>query len=73
MYPADNILVFVDNHDNQRRQGFYDNNILTFRESKLYRMAQAFAQAWPYGLTRIMSSYFWEVNWQDGKDLNNWV
>jgi len=73
MYPSKDILVFVDNHDNQRYQGFYDNNILTFRDSKLYRMAQAFVQAWPYGVKRVMSSYYWETDWQDGVDKNNWV
>ncbi|XP_035704293.1 alpha-amylase A isoform X2 [Folsomia candida] len=73
MYASENVLVFVDNHDNQRYQGFYDTNILTFRNGGLYRMAQGFAQAWPFGLKRVMSSYYWEPDWQDGKDRNNWM
>lgn len=73
LYPSDNVLVFVDNHDNQRYQGFFDTNILTFRDSRRYRMAQAFTQAWPYGVKRQMSSYYWETDWQDGQDRNNWM
>ncbi len=73
MYRSNLTLVFIDNHDNQRYQGFYDNNIITFRDSELYRMAQGFVQAWPYGVKRVMSSYYWETDWQDGVDRNNWV
>ena len=63
--PDTEALVFVDNHDNQR---YGADNVLTFREPKLYKMAQAFTLAWPYGLTRVMSSYYW-----DSKDGNTWV
>ena len=66
--PSADALVFVDNHDNQRGHGVGGDTILTFRESKLYKMAQAFTLAWPYGRPRIMSSYYW-----DGQDANSWV
>lgn len=36
-------------------------------------MANAFMLGWPYGFTRIMSSYFWPQNYQDGHDVNNWI
>ncbi|KAK9680363.1 Alpha amylase, catalytic domain [Popillia japonica] len=52
-----NPLVFVDNHVNQRGYGLEGNNILTYKESKQYRMAIAFLLAHPYGSTRIMSSF----------------
>lgn len=73
MYPSENALVFVDNHDNQRGHGAGGRNILTFRDAKLYKMAQAFTLAHPYGFARVMSSYFWEQNFVLGSDKNDWV
>ena len=73
MYPEGNALVFIDNHDNQRGHGAGGQNILTFRVAKMYKMANAFMLAWPYGVPRVMSSYFWEQDWQDGQDRNDWV
>ncbi|KAF3428680.1 hypothetical protein E2986_14110 [Frieseomelitta varia] len=46
-------LVFVDNHDTQR-----DNpNVLTYKLSKMYKMAVAFMLAHPFGTPRVMSSF----------------
>ncbi|XP_070509505.1 alpha-amylase A-like [Chironomus tepperi] len=53
MLPSDRALTFVDNHDNQRG----DADILTHKNSKPYKMATAFHLAWPYGISRIMSSF----------------
>ncbi|GJQ73903.1 Amy-p [Trypoxylus dichotomus] len=50
-------LVFVDNHDNQRGHGAGGEYILTYKQSKQYKMATAFMLAHPYGSTRIMSSF----------------
>ncbi|XP_055383826.1 alpha-amylase 1-like [Condylostylus longicornis] len=47
-------IVFIDNHDNQRSKNW---NILTYKESKQYKMASAFMLAFPYGIPRIMSSF----------------
>ncbi|KAF2367800.1 Alpha-amylase/branching enzyme C-terminal all beta [Trinorchestia longiramus] len=66
-------LVFVDNHDNQRGHGGGGDQILTFRVPRLYKMATAFTLAWPYGFTRIMSSYDWPQNIQNNQDTNNWI
>ena len=33
-----NVLVFIDNHDNQRGHGAGGDKILTFRQSKLYKV-----------------------------------
>jgi len=58
-------FVFVDNHDNQRGHGAGGASILTYHVSKLYKMATAFVLAWPYGATRIMSSFEFDaaVDW----------
>lgn len=60
MYPDGNAFVFIDNHDNQRGHGAGGENILTYRVSRLYKMAVGFMLAHPYGITRVMSSYDWE-------------
>ncbi|XP_028898031.2 alpha-amylase-related protein [Zeugodacus cucurbitae] len=51
--PSGHAFVFIDNHDNQREGG----NVLTYKNAKQYKMANAFALAYPYGITRMMSSY----------------
>ncbi|KAL5288356.1 Amy-d.2 family protein [Megaselia abdita] len=50
-------LVFVDNHDNQRGHGAGGADILTYKQSKPYKMATAFNLGFPFGITRIMSSF----------------
>lgn len=50
-------LVFVDNHDNQRGHGAGGADILTYKQAKPYKMATAFNLAYPFGITRIMSSF----------------
>ncbi|KAM7318028.1 hypothetical protein ACRRTK_022765 [Alexandromys fortis] len=40
---------------------------------KLYKMAVGFMLAHPYGLTRVMSSYYWPRYFENGDDVNNWV
>ncbi|CAH1116249.1 unnamed protein product [Phaedon cochleariae] len=46
------VVVFVDNHDTQRQHGQ-----LTYKESKKYKMANAFMLAHPYGIPKVMSSF----------------
>ncbi|XP_050462478.1 alpha-amylase 2-like [Cataglyphis hispanica] len=53
LLPSQDALVFIDNHDTQRD----NSNILTYKSSKLYKMAVAFMLAHPYGIPRIMSSF----------------
>jgi alpha-amylase len=45
----------VDNHDTQRHGA-----ALAHDEPDLYRLAQVFTLAWPYGRPRVMSSYRFE-------------
>jgi len=58
--PSQKALVFVDNHDNQRGHGAGGADILTYKNSKQYKMATAFTLAHPYGIPRIMSSFEFE-------------
>ncbi|XP_063696476.1 alpha-amylase A-like [Culicoides brevitarsis] len=55
--PSNHALVFVDNHDNQRGHGAGGEDILTYKQGKIYKMAVAFTLAHPYGIPRIMSSF----------------
>ncbi|XP_058874540.1 pancreatic alpha-amylase-like [Acipenser ruthenus] len=71
--PSDRALVFVDNHDNQRGHGPGGNSVLTFWDSRLYKMASGFMLAHPYGVTRVMSSFRWPRYIENGKDKNDWV
>lgn len=52
-FPSKYSLTFIDNHDNQR-----DGHVLTYKDGRLYKMATAFHLAWPYGVPRVMSSFF---------------
>lgn len=50
-------LVFVDNHDNQRGHAGKTDRQLTYKDSKLYKMANGFMLAHPFGQHRVMSSF----------------
>ncbi|XP_022108600.1 alpha-amylase-like [Acanthaster planci] len=56
MLPDSLALVFVDNHDNQRGHGG-GQGVITFKEPRQYKMCNVFMLAYPYGITRIMSSF----------------
>jgi len=81
MLGSDTAVAFTDNHDNQRGHGsgYYGSDgriggIVTFHwDSSVYALANVFELAWPYGYPRLMSSYDWTRNVQNGKDLNDWV
>lgn len=68
---SNDVVVFIDNHDNQRGHGG-GGGPLTFFEPRSYKMATEFMLAHPYGFTRVMSSYSWSRNFQGGEDHNNW-
>lgn len=61
-------VVFIDNHDTQRS----DATTLTYKDSKLYKMASAFMLAHPYeGVGRVMSSFdFVDTNTPPPQDSN---
>jgi alpha-amylase len=54
--PTDEAVVFTDNHDNQRGHGG-GGNVVTFKDGRLYDLANVFMLAWPYGYPKVMSSY----------------
>ncbi|XP_034949226.1 alpha-amylase-like [Chelonus insularis] len=57
---SDDALVMIDNHDNQRGHGAGGASILTYKVPKQYKMAVVFELAHPYGLPRVMSSYYFD-------------
>jgi alpha-amylase len=60
--PSSSAVVFVDNHDNQRGHGGAGANIVTFRDGRLYDLANVFMLAYPYGYPKVMSSYDFHVD-----------
>jgi alpha-amylase len=54
--PTDKAIVFTDNHDNQRGHGG-GGNVVTFKDGRLYDLANVYMLAWPYGYPMLMSSY----------------
>lgn len=64
--PSARALVFLDNHETQRRGqqvASATHPWLTFRDAGKYTLATAFMLAYDYGFVRIMSSYnFSDVN-----------
>lgn len=53
LLPSDKALIFVDNHDTQRG----NDETLTYKTSKNYKMATAFKLGHTYGIPKIMSSF----------------
>jgi alpha-amylase len=70
LLPSGNALVFVDNHDNQRGHGSGGASILNYKVSRMYKIAQAFFLAHPYGLARVMSSFQFNSD-QEGPPHDN--
>jgi alpha-amylase len=56
LMPSEKAIVFIDNHDKQRGHGG-GGNYLTYKDGKLYDLANIFMLAYPYGIPQIMSSY----------------
>jgi alpha-amylase len=56
LMPSEKAIVFIDNHDKQRGHGG-GGNYLTYKDGKLYDLANIFMLAYPYGIPQVMSSY----------------
>lgn len=54
--PSEQAVVFIDNHDKQRGHGG-GGTYLTHKDDQLYKLANVFMLAYPYGEVRLMSSY----------------
>jgi alpha-amylase len=68
MMPGGNALVFVDNHDNQRGHGA-GGRVLTYKQGEAYALANVFMLAWPYGSAKLMSSYRFEGDNDQGPPM----
>lgn len=55
LMPRDDAVVFIDNHDTQRGEAK-----LTYKNGKIYQLANIFMLAHPYGYPKVMSSYYFE-------------
>jgi len=63
LMPRQNAVVFLDNHDTQRGEAR-----LTYRNGKLYQLANIFMLAYPYGYPKVMSSYYFDNHDQGPPD-----
>jgi alpha-amylase len=54
-----NVVNFIDNHDNQRSE---PPNVVIYKDGTPYKLAVGFMLAWPYGLPRVMSSYYFSTH-----------
>jgi alpha-amylase len=62
LMPADKAVVFLENHDTQRGTG------LSYRDGDVFRLANVWMLAQPYGYPSIMSSYAFDRDTQAGDD-----
>jgi alpha-amylase len=62
LMPGDKALVFTDNHDTQRQGGLW------FADGQVYRLANVWMLAQPYGYPIVMSSYAFDRATQAGRD-----
>ena len=62
LMPADKAVVFLENHDTQRGDG------IGYRDGQVYRLANVWMLAQPYGYPSVMSSYALDRNSQVGRD-----
>lgn len=56
LMPSQKAIVFIDNHDKQRGHGG-GGTYLTYKNGRLYDLANIFMLAFPYGTPQVMSSY----------------
>lgn len=61
--PSDKAVVFLENHDTQREGG------IGYRNGDVYRLANVWMLAQPYGYPSVMSSYAFDRNSQLGRDM----
>lgn len=63
LIPADKAVVFIENHDTQRSDG------ISYRDGNVYRLANVWMLAQPYGYPSIMSGYAFDRGSQPGRDM----
>ncbi|HEV8266526.1 MAG TPA: alpha-amylase family protein [Gemmatimonadales bacterium] len=71
MMPSDKALVFLQNHDTQHQCG------LSYRDGNVFRLANVFMLAQPYGYPSILSSYAFSCPSENSmgpvSDANGWT
>lgn len=60
--PSNKAVVFMENHDTQRSGG------ISYRDGAIYRLANVWMLAQPYGYPSVMSSYAFDRTTQAGRD-----
>ena len=72
LMPADKAVVFLENHDTQHNTGQ-----ISYRDGNVYRIANVFMLAQPYGYPSILSSYSFvrpqENSMGPPSDANGWT
>jgi alpha-amylase len=63
LMPSDKAVVFVENHDTQR-----DGGGIGYRDGDVYRLANVWMLAQPYGYPKVMSSYAFDLSELGGRD-----
>lgn len=63
LMPADKAVVFLENHDTQRQAG------ISYRDGAVFRLANVWMLAQPYGYPSVMSSYAFDRGTQAGRDM----
>ncbi|KAH7729210.1 Protein C50B6.7 [Aphelenchoides avenae] len=53
------VLNFIDNHDNQRDEPPY---VANYKDGDNYKLAVGFMLGWTYGYARVMSSYYFNAH-----------
>lgn len=67
--PADQAIVFVDNHDIQRGHAGA-GDVLNYKDGQRYDLAVVFMLAYPYGYPMVMSSYAFDNSDQGPPDTS---
>jgi len=62
LMPSDKAVVFLENHDTQRAGD------ISYRDGAIYRLANVWMLAQPYGYPSVMSSYAFDQTTQAGRD-----
>jgi alpha-amylase len=63
--PSDKAVVFLENHDTQRSGG------ISYRDGAIFRLANIWMLAQPYGYPSVMSSYAFDRSTQAGRDAGS--
>ncbi|MEN3540503.1 carbohydrate binding domain-containing protein [Microbispora sp. ZYX-F-249] len=56
---SDKAMVFVDNHDTERKDASAGDGTLNYKYGATYKLANVFMLAWPYGKPNVYSSFTW--------------